>query len=72
MVKVKHNPIIKGRGGRDQVNGATCKGDKFMHLGEVSGETACKKGWDNFLMTYDEVEITCPDCIKSIMERANQ
>ena len=63
-------PILKGRGGRDHINGATCDGDKYMHLGELfSRQTACNKPFKDFLITCSDVEITCPDCIKAIRKK---
>lgn len=65
------NPIIKGRGGREFMNGATCKDDGYMHLGHSLPNmmTECGKSIDSFLATDADVEITCPDCIKKIRER---
>jgi hypothetical protein len=65
--------MLKGSGGRDRYNGATVKGDTFMHLGIVGAETAtaCKKGIENFLLTHADVKITCPSCIK-VLKRDSQ
>ncbi len=63
----KYNPILKGRGGREFQNGATIKGDDFMHLSiDIGRTTICGKMPDSFLLTYSDVEITCPKCIKVI------
>lgn len=61
-------PIIKGRGGREFMNGATCKGDNFTHPGYSLPNmmTECGKSIDSFFATYTDVEITCPICIKRI------
>jgi len=62
--------VLKGRGGRDLHNGATCGRDSYTHLGMVlSGQTACGKAASNVMATYDDVEIDCPDCIRVIKER---
>jgi hypothetical protein len=60
------NPVIKGRGGREYMNGATCKGDDYMHLGYSLPNmmTECRKSIDGFLMTYADVEITCQIVLK--------
>ena len=62
------NPILKGRGGREFVNGATCQGSKYVHLGYSLPNmmTLCGKAIEGFMVTYADVEITCPQCIKKI------
>jgi len=63
--------VLKGRGGREFQNGATCEGDNYIHLGFLEGsQTACGKAWKNFMLTYSDVEIDCPDCIKELKRRA--
>lgn len=62
--------ILKGRGERDIYNGATVKGDKFMHLGFIlEKKTACGEFYESFLATYSDVEIDCPKCIAEIKKR---
>lgn len=64
--------VLKGRGDRDKYNGATCQGDKFIHLGLLlENATACGKAIDQFFLTYDEVEIDCLDCIKALKKKAD-
>ena len=60
--------MLKGSGGRDRYNGATVKGDNFMHFGIGGTETACKKAVQDFLLTHADVKITCPSCIKVLKE----
>lgn len=58
---------LKGCGGREYRNGATVKDDEFMHLSVDSGQsTICNKIPDQFLVTYSDVDITCPACIKKL------
>lgn len=60
--------VLKGRGGRDITNGATCNGDKFMHLAQLGKGTSCGKPIKDFLLTYADVEIDCPKCIRKLVE----
>ncbi len=63
----KPNPVLKGRGGRECTNGATVSTDNCMHLSvDMGATTLCGKTPDGFLMTYADVEITCPSCIAKI------
>ena len=63
MIEQKY-PILKGRGGRETINGATREEDEFMHLSSDIGQTTlCGHTPDGFLMTYSDVEITCPECV---------
>ncbi len=65
-----HNPVLKGRGSREFMNGATRKEDTFMHLSTDMGHTTiCGHMPNSFLLTYADIEITCPDCIKILRER---
>lgn len=62
--------ILKGKGERDRYNGATAKGDNYVHLGLLlEGRTACNKAIDKAFMTYSDVEINCPECIRGIKEK---
>ena len=57
------NPILKGRGGRDSINGASIKSDKFTHLSTDCGQTTiCGHSVESFMLTYADVEIDCPEC----------
>ena len=60
--------FIKGRSGREFLNGATCEGDDYVHIGHSLPNmmTECGKGIEGFMMTYSDVEITCPDCISRL------
>lgn len=59
---------LKGRGGRDTQNGSTVKSDKFMHLSvDIGASTICGRIPDSFLMTYSDVDIDCPECIKKLL-----
>jgi len=65
------NPVLKGRGGREFQNGATCNKDEFMHLSVDMGRTTiCDKIPDDFLITYSDVEITCPKCIEILRSKS--
>lgn len=67
------NPILKGRGGREVMNGATRKEDDFMHLSTNIGQTTiCGHMPDSFLLTYADVEITCPECIKVLQQEESK
>ena len=69
--KSKPNPIIKGRHGREFLNGATVESDNYTHIGySLHMVTECGKGIDEFFITYADVEITCPDCAKKIRKKA--
>ena len=64
------NPVLKGRGGRECINGATREEDNFMHLSTDIGQTTiCGHTPDGFLITYSDVEITCPECIKVLRKK---
>ncbi len=64
------NPVLRGRGGRDCINGATRKEDKFMHLStDIGRTTVCGHVPEGFLITYSDVEITCPECIRILREK---
>ncbi|GEM_PF-6185397 len=59
--------VLKGRGQRDIHNGATVEGDSLMHLGHsLEQRTTCGKSIKEFLLTNSDVEIDCPDCIKTL------
>lgn len=59
-----------GRGERDRYNGATVRGDDYVHLGLLlEGRTACDKAIDKAFITYSDVKINCPECIKDVKER---
>lgn len=63
--------VLQGRGGREFQNGANCKDDDHVHLGFLEGQmTACGRMWEHFMLTYSDVEIDCPDCIKELKKRA--
>jgi len=65
--------VLKGKGQREMYNGATCKDDNFVHLGlGLEGSTACGKLIDKFFLTYDDVEIDCPGCIKELKKRGGK
>ena len=56
---------IAGGGGREYFDGAICKGDTYIHIGyPFPNITECGKSIQEFMLTYADVEITCPDCIK--------
>ncbi len=60
---------LKGRGGREYQNGATVKDNEFMHLSVDGGQaTICNKIPDQFLLTYSDVDITCPECVKKLVK----
>ncbi len=61
--------MLKGSGGRDRYNGATVKGDDFMHFSTLGQGTSCGKTIQDFLLTYADVKITCPSCIKALKAR---
>lgn len=62
--------LLQGRGGRDSTNGATVKGDDFMHLSVDTGRTTvCRQAVENFLLTYADVKINCPGCIEDLRSR---
>lgn len=59
--------VLQGRGGRESTNGATVKGNDFTHLSVDTGQmTICKQVVENFLLTYSDVDITCPECIEDL------
>lgn len=59
--------ILKGTGGRETTNGASVKGDDFMHLSCDMGSTAvCGKSVQDFLLTYADVKINCKACVKAL------
>ena len=62
--------VIKGRGGESLIyNGASAEGDNHMHLGIARKRmTACEKPIKDFLLTYADVEVNCPACIKALTE----
>lgn len=61
---------LKGRGGREFQNGATVKDDDYIHLSvDIGQSTVCGKSPDGFMITYADVDIDCPDCIKDIRKR---
>lgn len=61
--------VLRGRGGRDTQNGATCKNDEYMHLSVNCGEsTICGKGVESFLLTYSDLDINCPKCVKRLVK----
>jgi len=65
-------PALKGRDGREYQNGAICDKDKFMHLSVDMGHTTiCGNIPDKFLITYSDVEITCPECVKILKAKVN-
>jgi hypothetical protein len=63
---------LGGRGDdRLQNNGAIVSNNPNLHLSVDFGHsTICGHAVDKFLLTYDDVYITCPDCIKTLVERA--
>lgn len=62
---------LSGKGGRDYQNGATAVGDEFMHLSvDVGSSLICGDMPKAFLLTYSDVDITCPKCIKILVEKA--
>ncbi|KKN11505.1 hypothetical protein LCGC14_1025730 [marine sediment metagenome] len=62
--------VLKGRGGRDTQNGAIVAGDEKMHLSVDAGQsTVCGKVTREYLLTYADVSIDCPECIAAIKAR---
>ena len=62
---------LKGRGGREYKNGATRKQDDYMHLSvDIGNTTVCGHVVDSFLLTYSDVDIDCPDCVKILLAKA--
>lgn len=63
--------VLQGRGGRESTNGASVKGDdKFVHLSVDMGRiTICKQAVENFMLTYADVDITCPECIENLKKQ---
>lgn len=60
--------ILQGRGGRESTNGASTKGDKFVHLSvDMGSTTLCKRRAESFMMTYADVRITCKECVKELV-----
>jgi len=58
---------LQGRGQRELYNGASAIFDSYMHLGiSVFMRTICGKCVSNFLVTYADVEIDCPECIAAM------
>jgi len=64
-------PKFHGRRGRDMYNGAIIDGDETSHVGAIDGQTICKKRWSSLMMTYGDVEITCPDCVEAVQPSVN-
>lgn len=59
--------ILRGAGGRDRTNGASVEEDDLMHLSrDIGRTTVCEKSVQDFLLTYADVKINCPECIKVI------
>ena len=55
---------LKGIGGRDMSNGATSD-DEYIHLSTDAGQnTICGKLPKEFILTYADVDINCPACVK--------
>lgn len=61
--------VLKGRDNREYINGATVRGDNFVHLARLGEVTECGATYDLFMSTYADVEIDCPACIKAIKEK---
>ena len=62
--------LLQGKGDREVYNGATVKGDTHTHLGLSSEQvTVCGRAIDKFFLTYDDVEIDCPECIAELKRR---
>lgn len=61
---------LKGRGARLVHNGATCEDDTYVHLGNSSESmTTCGKAIKEFFLTYADVEINCPECVKILVNK---
>lgn len=61
---------LSGQGERDRYNGATVKDDNYVHLGLLlESRTACSKAIDKAFITYGDVKINCPECIRDVKER---
>ena len=62
--------LLSGRGDREYFNGATVKGDSLVHLGILATRaTACGKAFENFMLTYSDITIDCPDCVAEVERR---
>ena len=63
--------LLSGRGGREDQNGATVKSDDKIHLSVDMGKTTiCGSAVDKFMLTYSDVEIDCPQCIKRLKAKS--
>ena len=52
--------------GSDTINGATSTDDEFTHVGSIHDGLLCSKPMDNFMLTYSEISIDCPECERKL------
>jgi len=69
--------VISGPGDREIYNGAHVKDSPYVHLGfgafhTNAGQTACQASYDKFMVTYGDVQVDCPECVRIIEVRGEE
>ena len=61
---------MKVKGGT-KINGAFNGGDNRIHIGSLfSKKTFCGLFYHQFIISYAEFDVTCPECIEAWLRRS--